>query len=556
VASLIQRFRAKLSTPGLLLGTLLFAVSLTPSLLPRDFVLQGILSGTSFAIGYGLGAWGGWLWEYMELQLPPGRVSRAIKIAAALLCILVALVSLYLNTGWQNSVRKVMDMPPLESAHPINVALVAIAPALILIAIGSLIAYGISLVSRWLRRFVPQRVAFVLSVLVVGVFTAYLFNGLLLRNALRAADNFFERLDTLQGQMNPTPAPTDPLFSGSSASLVAWDTIGRDGRVYVETGPSKEKIEEVIGRPAMQPLRVYVGMRSAPTLEQRAQMALDELKRVGGFSRSVLVVIMPVGTGWVDPPGIDSLEYLQAGDVASVALQYSYLTSPLSFLIEPTYGTDAAQALFKAVYSYWTTLPRDSRPRLYLHGLSLGALSSQGATELYDVLGDPYQGSLWAGPPFSSPTWGWATANRQPDSPEWLPRFRNGSSIRFNNQTNAVAKADAGWGPMRIVFLQYASDPVVFFSYDALYRRPAWLEGERGPDVSPDLTWYPVVTFLQLGLDMALSQTSPIGHGHVYAARDYIDSWVAVVDPPGWDTARLDALKEALEPTDAAPRQP
>ena len=84
----------------------------------------------------------------------------------------------------------------------------------------------------------------------------------------------------------------------------------------------------------------------------------------------------------------------------------------------------------------------------------------------------------------------------------------------------------------------------------------AWLEGERGPDVSPDLTWYPVVTFLQLGLDMALSQTSPIGHGHVYAARDYIDSWVAVVDPPGWDTAHLDALKEALEPTDAAPRQP
>ncbi|AKR56239.1 membrane protein [Youhaiella tibetensis] len=555
MASLIKRFRATLSTPGLLIGTLLFALSLTPSLLPRDFVLQGILSGASFAIGYGIGALGGWLWEYMELKLPPGRVSLIIKLSAAVLCIVVALISLYLNTGWQNSVRKVMDMPPVESAHPINVALVAIVPAVLLIAIGSIIAYGVSLVSRWLRRYVPQRVAFVISIVIVGVLTAYLFNGLLLRNALRAADTFFERLDALQFQMNPTPAPTDPLASGSSASLVAWDTIGRDGRVYVETGPSKEKIQEVIGRPAMQPLRVYVGLRSAPTLEQRAQMALDELKRVGGFERSVLVVIMPVGTGWVDPPAVDTLEYLQAGDVASVALQYSYLTSPLSFVIEPTYGTDAAQALFKAVYDYWTTLPRDHRPKLYLHGLSLGTLASQGSTELYDVLGDPYQGALWAGPPFSSPTWSWATANREPGSPEWLPRFRNGASIRFNNQTNAVDIPGAKWGPMRIVFLQYASDPVVFFSYDAFYRRPAWLEGERGPDVSPDLAWYPVVTFLQLALDMALSQTSPMGHGHVYAPRDYIDCWVSILDPPGWDKASIDALKKTLEPLYTSPGQ-
>src|SRR5262249_11553884 len=101
--------------------------------------------------------------------------------------------------------------------------------------------------------------------------------------------------------------------------------------------------------------------------------ALEELKRVGGFERSVLIVVTPTGTGWVDPAAIDSVEYLHNGAVASVALQYSYLASWLSLLVEPGYGAGAARALFNEIYGYWITLPNDSRPRLYLHGLSLGA---------------------------------------------------------------------------------------------------------------------------------------------------------------------------------------
>jgi len=258
------------------------------------------------------------------------------------------------------------------------------------------------------------------------------------------------------------------------------------------------------------------------------------------------VLVMPVGTGWVDPAGIDTLEYLYAGDVASVAVQYSYLTSWLSLVIEPEYGTDTARALFETVYEYWTALPRDSRPRLYLHGLSLGALGSQASIQLYDILADPFQGALWVGPPFESETWKWATARRQAGTPQWLPRFGNGSSIRFTNQSNALDIPGATWGPVRIVFLQYASDPITFFEASSFYRAPEWMTGERGPDVSPDLVWQPVVTFLQLGLDMALAVTSPVGYGHVYAPRDYIDAWVAVTDPPGWDTQSIEALKAAL----------
>jgi uncharacterized membrane protein len=45
----------QLNIVGLLVGTVLFAFSLTPSLLPRPFFIQGILSGLSFSAGYGLG---------------------------------------------------------------------------------------------------------------------------------------------------------------------------------------------------------------------------------------------------------------------------------------------------------------------------------------------------------------------------------------------------------------------------------------------------------------------------------------------------------------------
>jgi uncharacterized membrane protein len=290
-------------------------------------------------------------------------------------------------------------------------------------------------------------------------------------------------------------------------------------------------------------VRVYAGLNSAHTATERAQLALEELKRSGGFDRSVLIVIVPTGTGWVDPEALDTVEYLHNGDVASVAVQYSYLSSWLSLLVEPNYGVETGRALFEAVYGYWTTLPKASRPKLYLHGLSLGALNSQKSSDLYDVLADPFQGALWSGPPFASPTWRMATNGRQAGTPAWLPRFRDSSVIRFANQYTTADIPGATWGPMRIVYLQYASDPVAFFEPSALYRRPQWMNQPRGQDVSSSLRWFPVVTALQLALDVAAATTAPMGYGHVYAPEHYIDAWMQVTAPQGWSADDIDRLK-------------
>ncbi len=241
---------------------------------------------------------------------------------------------------------------------------------------------------------------------------------------------------------------------------------------------------------------------------------------------------------------MDTLEFLHRGDVASVALQYSYLASWLSLMVEPDNGQAAAKALFEQVYGYWKTLPRDRRPRLYLYGLSLGALNSQLSTDIYDVVADPFQGALWSGPPFRSERWRTITDLRQKGSPAWLPRFRDGSVVRFTNQTTPPDRTEAAWGPIRFIYLQYASDPIVFFETSSFYREPDWMRGTRGPDVSPSFRWLPVVTMLQLAVDMAIATTSPVGFGHVYAPEDYIDSWVALTDPADVDQAGTDRLKK------------
>jgi len=522
-----ERFWRSLPLAGLLAGTLFFAASLTPSLIPRAYAVQGILSGIAFSAGYGAGVFGRWLWAYLELPRPKDRGARIVKQVATLACIAIAMAFLWQASAWQNSIRDLMGMEPVESARPIQVGLIALAVFAVLLGIGRLFSLTGRVVSRRLRAFLPRRIATVAGIAAAAALFVGVANGVLLRYALHAADSSYRAMDELIE--DGTSPPDDPQKTGSAASLLKWDDLGRAGRNFVSGGPSARDIGSFLGRPAQEPIRVYAGLGSAETPAERAKLALGEMKRVGAFGKSTLVIVTPTGTGWVDPAAVDTLEYLQGGDVASVAIQYSYLASWLSLLVEPGYGSDASRALFHEVYDYWTTLPKEHRPKLYLYGLSLGAMNSELSNELFEVLGDPYQGALWAGPPFASRIWRSITERRNPGTPFWLPRFRDGAYVRFTSQQNALDIPGAQWGPLRVVYLQYASDSVTFFDPYSFYRAPEWMSRPRGPDVSPQLRWYPLVSFLQSLVDLAFATTTPMGHGHVYAPEHYIDAWVAVM---------------------------
>ncbi len=532
---------AGLSSVGLFLGALFFAFSLTPSLVPRPAMIQGILSGLTFAAGYGLGVAVAFIWNYLQLPVGRGRVRLTSGVIAASITPLVVVSFLWQASHWQNSLRALMGMEASPGSQPVLIGFVAIGVFIVLLGLARVFHWVFHRLSQRLHRFVPPRISHLLGITAAILLFWTVIDGLLVSSMLRVADRSFQQLD---GLIEPDlPQPVRPEQVGSPASLVNWEDLGRQGRRFVANGPTLEDLESCPGAPTLPPIRVYVGLNSAESPVERARLALAELKRVGAFERSLVLLVTPTGTGWVDPAAQDTIEYLQRGDIATVAAQYSYLNSPLSLLTQASYGAEMARALFSEIYGYWRTLPRETRPRLFLAGLSLGSLNSDLSFDFFDIIDDPFDGALWSGPPFSNETWQRATTERDPASPGWLPEFRGGAVVRFMNQDQGLDRGEAAWGNFRIAFLQYASDPITFFSTAAAWREPDWMRAPRGPDVSPDLRWFPVVTMLQLAADMMVG-TAPSGFGHQYHPADYIDAWVALTEPAGWSDAELQRLAD------------
>src|SRR5262245_31600293 len=242
------------STSGLLLGTLFFAASVTPSLLPRSFLTQGVLAGFSLAAGYGIGVFGRWLWAYLEVPQPKGRLRRGAKLAAASGCAIVAVMALRQAASWQNSIRELMQLEPVDTAHPLEVALIALAVFAILVALARLFQLTLRFVAIRVDRLLPRRVSHVIGVIAAVALFWSVINGVLFRVALGVADASYREFDKL---IEPeTEQPMDPLKTGSSASLLAWHELGRAGREFISSGPTREEISIFWGRNSLEPIRV------------------------------------------------------------------------------------------------------------------------------------------------------------------------------------------------------------------------------------------------------------------------------------------------------------
>jgi uncharacterized membrane protein len=248
------------------------------------------------------------------------------------------------------------------------------------------------------------------------------------------------------------------------------------------------------------------------------------------------------------------------GDTALVAMQYSYLPSWISFLADRDKSVQAGRAMVDGIHRRWLQWPAERRPTLALYGESLGSMAGQGAFGfLPDVEDRGFTSVLWVGPPNSSNLWRALTVRRDPGTPEVQPRYDNGRTVRFAQASSAeeiaAVAARPPWSRTRVLFLQHASDPVVWWSPDLLFEKPDWLDEPPGFDRSPAMRWYPIVTFLQVSADMAGNVTNaagtPDGHGHNYGDSQ-LDGWVAVAAPDGWTRVDTDRIRRSLEKLIAA----
>jgi uncharacterized membrane protein len=548
-ASALQRARARTSRRfasytflGIVHGWVFLCLSLTPSLLPRSSVHQGVLSGIATAFGYGVGTGISKLWRYLGLPEPsPGHKPTIRRVSYVLLALALAWF-LFELVRWQNQLRDIYGM---ESVHDVTfgevTVLVGLAVAVLLVGLARLIARLVRWLVRWGERLLPARLGRVVGVAVGVLLVTFLINGVLIESMVRATDAAFSVSDA--GTDKGVTQPTSLLRSGGPGSLVSWDSLGRAGRGWIAHEPTAADINELSGGGALEPIRVYVGRDSADSVEERAELAFRELIRTRAFERDVLVLATTTGSGGLDPNGTDSVEYMHNGNTAIVGLQYSFRPSWLSLYVDQKAAKEVSLVVFETIHDHWRDLDPQTRPAFYLFGVSLGSYGSEASSTSVRAISDPIDGAVWAGPTFLNEEWVALTENRDEGSPAWLPIYDEGSVVRFTGRENALDQPSARWGARRIVYIQHPSDPVSFFSFDLLLYEPEWLQGERSTEVSPDLNWYPGVTFWQVAMDLPMGGNVPPGYGHNLGASSYIDAWAAVTEPDGWTEAKAQDLK-------------
>ena len=127
-------------------------------------------------------------------------------------------------------------------------------------------------------------------------------------------------------------------------------------------------------------------------------------------------------------------------------MQYSFLPSWLSFLVDKENARQAGQALFEAVDARLRELPEAQRPKIVVFGESLGSFGGEAPFLSPNNIIARTDGALFSGPTFNNTMWDDVTVNRDDGSPMWLPIFDDGQNIRFAARPDNLGRPDKPWG--------------------------------------------------------------------------------------------------------------
>jgi uncharacterized membrane protein len=262
-----------------------------------------------------------------------------------------------------------------------------------------------------------------------------------------------------------------PTVSTGPDSLVPQETLDFEASRFLAGTENDLPVD---------PIRVFVGVHSAPTVEERADLAVRELARLGAFERSRIVVISATLRGYVNPIIPDAVEHFSRGDCACVVIQYydkRTLLMPLKVGIAARTHRELLRQLVR----------HRGDAEVMVYGESLGAWASQnvfrtGGTAALDALG--VTRALWIGTPYFS-------LLRRDFERGKLPTDERVATVRA---TDLVEEDPPDAERLRFVFLHRMTDPVVLFpGLELFWRRPEWM---------PSSEWRPGITFVQTLIDL------------------------------------------------------
>lgn len=532
-------------------------VSLSPSFIPRTWWMTSASMALSQTFGYAAGAVGRAAARGagralgISVTVDPERI-RPVRQAAPWVMAGISGVAWLRSLKAQAEIAGLMEARPVKTREHVLGAVSGLVATVGLVGVGRGI-HGIArTASRALKPVLPAPVAPVAGVGVTAASTAFVLDKVVYRRLLerlsKAAQEANARL--LPGRV----PPVEPERSGSEASHEPWHTLGAKGQAVVSDGPRAVDIAEATGEPAMTPIRAYAGWQEGRDLQATAEAVVAELHRTGAFEREVLLVLTTTGTGWLQEWSASSVEFLTGGNCALASMQYTYLPSGVAFFADRTTPVLAAGALLSAIEAELDRLPPGRRPTLLVGGESLGALGGTQAFEDLEDMVARVDGAVWSGLPRFSDYWQSLVPYRRRGTPEIAPVIDDGRHVRFVTRPEDLVTDYNGvpfgpWDTPRIVVAQHASDPVVWWSPNLLWRKPDWAKERAGLDVSRSLRWMPWVTFWQVATDMPQSVAVPGGHGHRYM-EDMLQYWAAVLGKdPLADYSRIaQAIRRTIVP--------
>lgn len=537
------------SVTGLVAAALAAWVSLMPSLLPREWHYQGIVTGVSMLVGYGVGVAVRKLWR--RLVAPKIRVHPDLNylgerlLAFARLCAPYVLV-VYLITAtatairWQDQVSDLVESPRPPWADYMRIPWVALGVFVSLLVLARALRRLYQLFVRVVRRKfnLGEYTARLTGVVVVAALLFGVVQGVVPRLFFEAANRIssVQNAEDLPGKTQPTISER----SGGPDSHVNFEDLGMQGRRFVSGGVGQSRLSDLLGEPAKQPIRLYAGLESAPTDDERSALVVDELNRTRAWERESVVIVPTTGTGWINPHAAQTIELLSAGDVAIVGTQYSYLPSWISFLADREKAEAAGRSLIEAVVAWRDSLPPgEHRPDLYVYGESLGTQAGEAAFSGIRDIRATVDGALWMGPPNSNRIWRSLVERRDPGTPSTEPVYADGLLVRFSEDPAEFRHDDTPWIPPHVLYVQHATDPVVWWTPDLLFNRPAWLSEPPGNGRHPGMFYMPVFTFFQVTADLGNAIGGSQGYGHLYD-HQILDGWAAVTSREGWDDEQFE----------------
>lgn len=553
------RFLMRRSGTGLVVGWLALLASFAPSLLPRPWAVQAAASALSTLTGYAAGTLLGSVatvvfgWLGLRVVVVDHRHRTRVLVVLWVLAAAITITVWFAGYQGRRHSARLVDLPaPSVLSDALSLVAAVLLTAVLMAIIWTV--RGVFRASRFVLGFaLPKPVAGLLAICLVAGSVTWLTRSVIAVKGLEA-------LSASAASVNDEPpdwlaAPSSPLVSGGPGATQSWKDLGREGQIYTAHTPDTAVLSSLTGQRAEQPIRLYAAPETGDVdPHQLVRTIVKEIRRTGALDRKYVNVVGTTGSGWVDEYNVRTVEALTGGDVATIAVQYSFLPSVVQFLTNRTLPAEVGAELVRTVRKLIDRRPARKRPKLLLSGESLGALSTEAAFNRPGEVLTTADGALWSGTPNSTPLWRTLTTGRQRGSPQVAPVVDNGRNFRFAGSPEQIRRDAYGrplgdWGSPRVLFLQHPSDPIVWWDPSLIYRQPAWTRERAGHDVDKDLTWYPLVTFWLTTVDLISANSSVGGHGHRYRA-ELVDGWSAVLDKPvsAREKAAIVTSVESLDP--------